>query len=231
MDILNFISWIRGSRVVSSVDPNKTLIPVGLKDGRRDDDYLAGAISVTDFITQVGDTVRPYKVFTALLTQNGGDDPTSIDTGFLTIGVTYYINNDSFGMDFTNIGAPNNNLGTSFIAIGTTPNSWGIGQGTGNATLTYNTGAPVATILENTIGNVWFSYNGVGDYYAYSNTLFTQNKTVVLLGTLTVNSYDHTFVTNNGLSDSSCAITVQDSGWTLRDDELNNTPIEIRVYN
>lgn len=54
MDILNFISWIRGGRVVSSVDPNKTLIPVGLKDGRRDDDYLAGAISVTDLAAQIG---------------------------------------------------------------------------------------------------------------------------------------------------------------------------------
>lgn len=54
MDILNFISWIRGGRVVTSVDPAKTLLPVGLKDGRRDDDYLAGAISVTDFAAQVG---------------------------------------------------------------------------------------------------------------------------------------------------------------------------------
>ena len=54
MDILNFISWIRGGRVVTTVDPNKTLLPVGLKDGRRDDEYLAGAISVADFAAQVG---------------------------------------------------------------------------------------------------------------------------------------------------------------------------------
>ena len=54
MDILNFISWIRGGRVVTTVDPNKTLLPVGLKDGRRDDEYLAGAISVEDFANQVG---------------------------------------------------------------------------------------------------------------------------------------------------------------------------------
>jgi hypothetical protein len=54
MDILNFISWIRGNRVVTSVDPAKTLIPVGLKDGRRDDEYLAGAISVADFAAQIG---------------------------------------------------------------------------------------------------------------------------------------------------------------------------------
>ncbi len=53
MDILNFISWIKGSRVVTSVDPAKTLIPVGLKDNRRDDGYLAGAISVADLTSSI----------------------------------------------------------------------------------------------------------------------------------------------------------------------------------
>jgi hypothetical protein len=54
MDILNFISWIRGRRQVTTVDANRTLIPLGLKDGRRDDDYLAGAITVADFVAQYG---------------------------------------------------------------------------------------------------------------------------------------------------------------------------------
>jgi hypothetical protein len=54
MDILNFISWIRGKRQVTTVDPAKTLLPVGLKDERRDDEYLAGAISVQDFASQLG---------------------------------------------------------------------------------------------------------------------------------------------------------------------------------
>jgi hypothetical protein len=53
MDILNFISWIKGGRQVTTVDPSKTLLPVGLKDGRRDDGYLAGAITVTDFLALV----------------------------------------------------------------------------------------------------------------------------------------------------------------------------------
>jgi hypothetical protein len=55
MDILNFISWIRGRRQVTSVDPAKTLIPVGLKDNRRDDQYLAGAITVQDFANLIGE--------------------------------------------------------------------------------------------------------------------------------------------------------------------------------
>ena len=54
MDILNFISWVRGRRQVTTVDANRTLIPVGLKDGRRDDDYIAGAITVQDFVNQYG---------------------------------------------------------------------------------------------------------------------------------------------------------------------------------
>ena len=55
MDILNFISWIKGKRLVTTVDPAKTLLPVALKDGRRDDDYLTGAITVEDFASLVGD--------------------------------------------------------------------------------------------------------------------------------------------------------------------------------
>jgi hypothetical protein len=54
MDILNFISWIRGGRQVTTVDPAKTLLPVGLKDPKRDDGYLAGAISVADLAAQIG---------------------------------------------------------------------------------------------------------------------------------------------------------------------------------
>jgi len=101
MDILNFISWIRGGRQVTTVDPAKTLLPVGLKDPKRDDGYLAGAISVDDFAAQVGglQTVSvdgvtitgdgtpgdplvavpsgpAYKVYTALLSQSGTSNPT-----------------------------------------------------------------------------------------------------------------------------------------------------------
>ena len=53
MDILNFISWIKGSRIVSTADATRTLIPLGLKDSKRDDGYLAGAISVEDFLALV----------------------------------------------------------------------------------------------------------------------------------------------------------------------------------
>ena len=59
MDILNFISWIRGRRVVTSADPASSLLPVALKDDRRDDSYLTAAISVQNFATQVSAVIPP----------------------------------------------------------------------------------------------------------------------------------------------------------------------------
>ena len=178
--------------------------------------------------------VAPYKVYTALVTQTGASDSQSIDTGSLTIGVTYLIANDSPGMDFTNVGAPNNNTGTYFVATGTTPASWGSAEGEGNATLGYNTGAPTVTVLENTIGNVYFEYNDVGSYYMRSSNLFTVDKTISL--------NDQTRCIDNGNNlynlkvaspgdPSQINITVLQEDFTGRNDRLTSKPIEIRVYN
>jgi hypothetical protein len=231
MDILNFISWIRGRRQVTSVDPAKTLIPIGLKDGRRDDEYLAGAISVEDLATQIAPQPT-YKVYTALLTQSGGDNGAELTSGILEIGVTYRIDSTGgSGWDFTNVGAPNNNPFTYFVATGTTPNSWQDGQ------LTYNTGAPVVTVLENTIGNVWFTYEGNGSYWITSNGLFTINKTWGIS--------DSVFATATAIpepvvidvsgylgSEPPNTIGIRLIGGDYNGDSLlNNTPIEIRVYN
>jgi hypothetical protein len=94
MDILNFISWIKGKRVVTSVDPAKTLIPLGLKDGRRDDDYLAGAMTVEDFVAEVISqipVVEPlYKTLQLRVSQSGSSVPT------VTV-----LNNDFPGLTFT----------------------------------------------------------------------------------------------------------------------------------
>lgn len=69
-----------------------------------------------------------YKVYTALLTQSGGNNFQSISSGPLTIGVTYQIISQGANDDFTNVGAPNNNLGTYFVATGTTPNVFDAGE-------------------------------------------------------------------------------------------------------
>jgi hypothetical protein len=56
MDILNFLAWVRGKRVVKNVDSTKTLIPLGVRDNRRSDKYLTVAMTVEDFATQVSTT-------------------------------------------------------------------------------------------------------------------------------------------------------------------------------
>jgi hypothetical protein len=53
MDVLNFISWINEARLVKTVDPSKTLLPIGVKDKRRDDEYIMGVITVEDLTTQL----------------------------------------------------------------------------------------------------------------------------------------------------------------------------------
>lgn len=176
------------------------------------------------------DNKVPYKVYTALLTQSGASDEFRKDTGLLIIGITYYINYNSPGMDFTNVGAPNNNLGTYFVATGTTPNSWGGNEALGPILL-YNTGAPVVTVLENTIGNIWFTYNNVGIYKVNSSGLFTGNKTIVFLGSvgdsdLSSGYTSRVFIIDNTDIGISSLVETTPS----LDNLLFNTPIEIRVY-
>jgi hypothetical protein len=85
MDILNFISWIRGGRQVTSVDPAKTLIPVGLKDPKRDDAYLAGAITVQDLSGQLGGDRLVAGTREVVLTDNAGDAELTFDAGTAVI--------------------------------------------------------------------------------------------------------------------------------------------------
>ena len=171
-----------------------------------------------------GAPVLPYKVFTGLITQTGVDNFIDWFAGALTKGVTYKIYGN--GGDYANVGAPNNNDGTYFIATSNeVPTSY-------NGTyVQYNEGAPTVTILENTIGNVWFTYGGVGYYLAECDALFTENKTwintVILLG---VNGPAYrgvmSFNTQNIVS-----INTESDIDTASDGLLYNTPIEIRVYN
>lgn len=221
MDILNFISWIRGGRVVNSVDPAKTLLPVGLKDNRRDDGYLAGAISVEDFTNQV----KPYKVYTALLTQSGASGGVSVTSGPLIIGASYMIINNT-GVDFTLVGAPNNDINTWFVATG----SFSIVDwGNYGAELDYNSGAPVVTVLENTLGNIWFTYSSVGSYACNSDNLFIESRSMAIIGTPVETVTNNNFAGIISAGTSLFAIDVVET--VPIDGLLYNTPIEIRVYN
>lgn len=170
------------------------------------------------------DDIRGYKVYTALLTQSGGDNPSYVDinNGTIVIGTTYEIfDAGSIDWDFTNIGAPSNNAGTKFVATGTTPNIWG------NGILDFNTGAPVVTVLENTIGNIWFVYDGVGYYSVNSNDLYTTNKTGVYLNSVDFTGSYEVYPASTNI----IIIGTADSNRAESDNYLSNSFIEIRVYN
>ena len=195
---------------------------------------INGDLTINGDVVITGTTnTRPYKVYTALLTQSGGDNQQANDNETqypFVIGVSYYIEentnqNTNNSADFTNIGALNNDGGTHFIATGTTPNSWGNG---GYVNLTYNLGAPVVTVLENTIGNIWFTYESIGVYNIMSNASFTDNKTYCS-ATLSNYNYDSTNVMLGYFNSDIVQMTTllpTDSRYNGSD-----TSIEIRVYN
>ena len=143
---------------------------------------ITGNLTINGNLTITGTTnTRPYKVYTALLSQNGGDDIGYLQNGELTVGMTYKINFNSDGMDFTNVGAPNNKEGTYFVATGAEPFGWGESIGTENI-LEYNLGAPIVTrILDNTLEDtVYYTYLQGGFYSLYSDS-FIQNKTFIII--------------------------------------------------
>ena len=165
-----------------------------------------------------------YKVYTALLTQSGADNPGILSNSNLTIGVTYQIKTGSSGSyDFTNVGAPNNDIGTYFVATGTTPNDWA------SAFLNYNTAAPVVTVLENTIGNIWFQYSEPGLYLCSSLSLFTPNKTIIDMDAYCQDGNPECNLVYQGLGDSGFKIGTYKDGYN--NSRLSNHRLEIRVYN
>jgi hypothetical protein len=170
----------------------------------------------------------PYRVYTALLTQSGGDDVQTTTSGSLTVGVTYEITDYQGGDDFTNVGATSNTNGVLFCATGTTPTEWG-----NESELTYNAGAPVVTVLENTIGNIWFTYSDIGVYRVNSDNLFIQDKTFVTVSPTVQNAGDNSGQTVQfvGGSESDTNILTIQTTAAEQDGIANNTPIEIKVYN
>lgn len=206
------------------------------------DTEFARLAHLNDLVDQVNNnTPTPptssYKVYTALLTQSGGDNVQGISNGSLLIGRTYYINYVDGGPDFTNVGAPNNNVGTYFVATGTTPNTWGAVPASFD-TLTYNTGAPVVTVLENTIGNIWWTFNNTGSFYINSDGLFSSTSST-LFGSFfsdTIGSGNDAYVFNYIVNSSSQIILyvlrTSDNGYVnVIGGDGRYCPIEIRVYN
>jgi hypothetical protein len=83
------------------------------------------------------------------------------------------------------------------------------------------TDAPVATVLENTLGNITFTVDGEGTYNAISDGLFTINKTTSILSS-----------TLSTTSNTTIAIDINTINiGTMSSDNLQNSLFEIRVYN
>ena len=95
-----------------------------------------------------------------------------------------------------------------------------------------DTSAPIATILENTLGEVpTWEYISTGNYILNSSAVFTLNKTVAFIGN---SSYNFTAEDNVNLfyicEDPSMFEIQTSNGSVFSDDILKKTPIEIRVY-
>lgn len=172
-----------------------------------------------------------YREFIGLINQSGSDSQdwfTNFDNGYLVIGATYEIANYDTGDDFTNIGAPSNANGVKFVATGHTAVNWN-----GATQLIYNPGAPIATVLENTIGNIWLTFDSDGEYFINSNGLFLEGKS----WTPTIQIFNDSAELRNGeiceirrINSNQYKISTFDQSGTSINGELNNTPIEIRVY-
>jgi len=182
-----------------------------------------GTFNVTGFYVPSATTA--YKVFTALLTQSGGDNPTTtLGDEILLKGITYEITEDTV-VDMIKYGAPNNNIGTKFIC-----NQEITDWGRPSNVINYNSGAPIATVLENTIGNIWFIYGATGSYSIISDNLFTNNKTTTFGSQYNGNLGVYIYFATGG-STTSSEIPIQVGDPSPSDGYLVNTPIEIRVYN
>lgn len=90
-----------------------------------------------------------------------------------------------------------------------------------------DTDAPVATVLENTLGGtvVW-SYDSTGSYYATLAGAFTADKTLVFMQPQTSNIS----LAVKRDTDDAVYMETTDLSTTPSDELLNGTPIEIRVY-
>jgi hypothetical protein len=89
---------------------------------------------------------------------------------------------------------------------------------------------PTATVLENTIGNITFSYNSIGNYNINSSGLFTLNKTTVFTGMNVENDLGIIGFAHNTINTIPIVTVNVNLLNTSQNGLLYNSPIEIRVY-
>lgn len=177
--------------------------------------------------------LETYKKFTALLIQSNGTSGFNVygGSGYFNKGYTYRITDNPNNTDLSSYGAPNNDVGTFFIANQDAALPLDL-----SLSLEGDFGAPIAYVLENTIGNVWFEFNSDGEYFFRSDYLFGNDANLIP-------NYEN-IILNESVHEAYLIKTIyQDAGtihlitttsltdFHLSNDRLNNTFIEIRVYN
>jgi hypothetical protein len=91
--------------------------------------------------------------------------------------------------------------------------------------------APTAIVLENTLGPITFGYNNEGQYSILCTNLFTYEKTVIFVSPLNNASTEALCVINEAGSSEYFIGTLIPSTGVFGNGFLQNTAIEIRVYN
>ena len=91
------------------------------------------------------------------------------------------------------------------------------------------TNAPTVNVIKNTFSSaiIWTRAND-GYYLGGSLNTFTENKTIVTISSLAEPTQ---FITGGWSNINNVMIYTKNSSGQLEDGILNNTPIEIRVYN
>ena len=186
MDVLNFISWLKSKRQVTTVDASQTLIPLGLKDARRSDGYLPGAISVEDLLAGATPPVLPNNNTAygelALASLAGGINNSAFGYNVLSQNTT--------GQSNTAVGYQallNNTTGVYNTFVGISAGT-GITTGSGNVGLGWSTlsGGPNGT-GQNNIGIGQLAGENVGaanfSIAIGSGTQINGHSSSIILGT------------------------------------------------
>ncbi|MEY4331556.1 MAG: hypothetical protein RLZZ196_294 [Bacteroidota bacterium] len=119
MDILNFISWIKGKRVLKSA-PRKSLVAVGVATQKRDDRFVTGAITREDFLdAHLKSTLFAYPFDYVLV-------PTMKETVNTISGESFFFGNEVTLKSYKISGK---------IAVGTNFQFWYIGTVSANVPL------------------------------------------------------------------------------------------------
>lgn len=167
--------------------------------------------------------IESYLVYTAVLSQSGGDNPKTIGEGIpLVAGVRYEFGPTAIdgSWDFSNVGGPMYPKTHAFTATASDiPNSW-----TGVSFLSYNEGDPVVTVLENNLGDIYWTYDSTGFYTGHSGGAFTENKSFALISSSTMGA----IVTNISVYDNSNVLIVASDSEGYRENFI--AYVEIRVY-